>query len=73
MVAVFVAVVRDCDGDNNCDSRLRFPGLDTACNIIKNGLSMYNTKLCHYRIKHYLMRHVLGAEFRQISDRKISM
>jgi hypothetical protein len=35
--------------------------------------SMYNTEVCHYGIKHYLLRHVLGAEFRHISERKISM
>jgi hypothetical protein len=73
VVAVLVAVVRDCDGDNNGDSKLRFPGLDTACNKINIGQSMYNTIVCHYRIKHYIIRHILKAEFRQISERKISM
>jgi hypothetical protein len=65
VVAVLVAVVRDCDGNNNGDSRLRFPGLDTACNKIKNGQSTFNTKLHHYRIKHYLMTHIPEAHFRQ--------
>jgi hypothetical protein len=72
VVPVLVAVVRDCDGDNSGDSKHRFPGLDTACNKIKVGQSM-NNKRCYYRIKHYLLRPVLGNEFRQISERRISM
>jgi hypothetical protein len=68
---VLVVVVRDCDGDNNGDSKHRFPGLDTACNKMKVGQS-YNEKW-YYRIKQYLMRRVLGDEFRQISGRRISM
>jgi hypothetical protein len=44
VLAVVVAIVRDCDGDNNGDSKHRFSGLDTACNKIKFGQCMYNKK-----------------------------
>jgi hypothetical protein len=69
---VLVAVVRDCDGDSSGDSKHRFPGLDTACNKIKVGHNICNER-CYYRTKCYLMRPVLGDEFRQFSKRRIRM